>query len=176
LNRLAACRREDPAKISSTTRDRRSSECVDVPISAPESETLWTHAKRADGSHPSITFDSTQLPDALECLVRAFSKSFQSRRFGGRPATSGLPLTTDIVRPTRLVRLVPNSEVVGPYSITSSARASSVAGTVRPSAFAVFSTLILAYRRTAIAEISTFKSRGKRATSTVARAGGASLK
>src|SRR6266404_3966425 len=34
----------------------------------------------------------------------------------------------------------------------------------------------LAYGRTAIAEISTFKSRGKRATSTVARAGGASLK
>ena len=32
------------------------------------------------------------------------------------------------------------------------------------------------YGRTAIAEISTFKSRGERATSTVARAGGASLK
>ena len=34
----------------------------------------------------------------------------------------------------------------------------------------------LTYGCTAIAEISTFKSRGKRATSTVARAGGASLK
>ena len=89
---------------------------------------------------------------------------------------SALVRITDSCRTSWEVRNVPDSEVAGPYSITSSARASSLAGTVRPSAFAVFSTLILAYRRTAIAEISTFKSRGKRATSTVARAGGASLK
>ena len=31
----------------------------------------------------------------------------QSRRFGRRPMTSGLPPTTDIVRPARLVRFVP---------------------------------------------------------------------
>lgn len=64
-NRFAACLREVPAKISETTRDRRSSECGIVPMSAFESETTWTHAKPLSGSHPSITFDSTQLPDAL---------------------------------------------------------------------------------------------------------------
>jgi len=31
----------------------------------------------------------------------------QSRRFGPLPATSGLPRSTDIIRPARLVRLVP---------------------------------------------------------------------
>src|ERR1019366_6725668 len=35
------------------------------PCPASESETTWTHVKRLAGSHPSITFDSTQLPDAL---------------------------------------------------------------------------------------------------------------
>jgi hypothetical protein len=34
-----------------------------------------------------------------------------SRRFDGRPVTSGLPLSTDIARPARLVRLVPLSAV-----------------------------------------------------------------
>ena len=68
LNRFAACRRETPAKISETTRDRRSSECGTVPMLASESETTWTHAHIISGSHPSITFDSTQLPDALSPL------------------------------------------------------------------------------------------------------------
>src|ERR1019366_5429076 len=36
------------------------------PCPASESETTWTHVKRLAGSHPSITFDSTQLSDALE--------------------------------------------------------------------------------------------------------------
>src|ERR1019366_5106399 len=35
------------------------------PCPASESETTWTHVKRLAGSHPSITFDSTQLSDAL---------------------------------------------------------------------------------------------------------------
>jgi transposase len=35
-------------------------------VQPPESETTWTHAKRFVGSHPSITFDSTQLSDALD--------------------------------------------------------------------------------------------------------------
>jgi len=34
----------------------------------------------------------------------------QSRRFSGRPATSGLPRTTDVIRPARLVRLVPKAD------------------------------------------------------------------
>src|SRR5664280_538135 len=35
------------------------------PCPASESETTWTHVKRLAGSHPSITFDSTQLSDAV---------------------------------------------------------------------------------------------------------------
>jgi hypothetical protein len=33
----------------------------------------------------------------------------QTRRFDGRPATSGLPRTTDFVRPVGLVRFVPGT-------------------------------------------------------------------
>ena len=35
----------------------------------------------------------------------------QKRRFASLPAISGLPRTTDIVRPPRLVRFVPDSDV-----------------------------------------------------------------
>ena len=37
----------------------------------------------------------------------------QSRRFDPLPATSGLPRSTDIVRPARLVRFVPTSYIAG---------------------------------------------------------------
>jgi hypothetical protein len=36
----------------------------------------------------------------------------QKRRFGRQPTTSGLPRSTDIVRPARLVRFVPTTEVI----------------------------------------------------------------
>ena len=42
-----------------------------------------------------------------------FDSIGHSRRSDRRPATSGLPRTTDIVRPARLVRFVPISEVAG---------------------------------------------------------------
>jgi hypothetical protein len=69
--------------------------------------------------------------------------SGQSRHFGRRQTTSGLPPGTDIVRPTRHVRKVPHfrpraSQQSKPYSTTSSARASTDAGRSRPSALAVF--------------------------------------
>ena len=35
----------------------------------------------------------------------------QSRRFDPLPATSGLPRTTDIIRPARLVRNVPTGDI-----------------------------------------------------------------
>jgi hypothetical protein len=37
----------------------------------------------------------------------------QKRRFGRQPTTSGLPRSTDIVRPARLVRFVPKPEIRG---------------------------------------------------------------
>src|ERR1700687_5028268 len=39
----------------------------------------------------------------------------QKRRFDAPPTTSGLPPSTDIIRPAQLVRLVPNSEVVASF-------------------------------------------------------------
>jgi len=38
----------------------------------------------------------------------------QKRRFDPLPATSGLPRSTDIIRPVRLVRLVPTADIRGP--------------------------------------------------------------
>jgi hypothetical protein len=35
----------------------------------------------------------------------------QKRRFDALPVTSGLPRTTDIIRPARLIRFVPRTEV-----------------------------------------------------------------
>src|ERR1700676_4452121 len=56
----------------------------------------------------------------------------QSRRFDPEPATSGLPRSTDIVRPARLVRLVPQAEVDLDYCLiwrtTCVARASKASG------------------------------------------------
>src|ERR1019366_1919577 len=46
------------------TEDR--SNAPSFPCPASESETTWTHVKRLAGSHPSITFDSTQLSDSLD--------------------------------------------------------------------------------------------------------------
>src|SRR5207342_634920 len=43
-------------------------------VQPPESEKTWTHVKRLAGSHPSITFDSTQLADAL-ILDRPLSRT-----------------------------------------------------------------------------------------------------
>ena len=60
----------------------------------------------------------------------------QSRHFDRLPDTSGLPRSTDINGPARVVRFVPETEVAA-YSITSSASASSDSGTSTPSAFAV---------------------------------------
>jgi hypothetical protein len=40
------------------------------------------------------------------------SASGKSRRFDPLPATSGLPRSTDVIRPARLVRFVPIPEVV----------------------------------------------------------------
>jgi hypothetical protein len=45
------------------------------------------------------------------CPAMPTSESGQSRRFDPLPATSGLPRTTDIIRPARLVRNVPMPEV-----------------------------------------------------------------
>jgi hypothetical protein len=59
----------------------------------------------------------------------------QSRHFGRRPTTSGLPLETDIVRVGRHVSKVPfpdSCTAANSYSITSSAR-SRIVGTARPS-------------------------------------------
>jgi hypothetical protein len=36
----------------------------------------------------------------------------QSRHFGRWPTTSGLPQSTDIIRPARLVRFVPKAEAL----------------------------------------------------------------
>jgi hypothetical protein len=47
--------------------------------------------------------------------LRSMSVPSHSRRFDGRPATSGLPRSTDIIYPARLVRFVPNSEVVASF-------------------------------------------------------------
>lgn len=77
------------------------------------------------------------------------SETGQTEKSGGSPPTSFVPLKADIPAAARQVRFVPIGHM---------------------------STGLLTHGRTAIAEISTFKSRGKRATSTVARAGGVSLK
>jgi hypothetical protein len=56
----------------------------------------------------------------------------RSRRFDALPATSGLPRTTDVIRPAGLVQLVPHLRTHAPHKkpvnglITSSARASPV--------------------------------------------------
>jgi hypothetical protein len=42
---------------------------------------------------------------------KAKSDLGQSRRFDVRPVTSGPPQSTDIVRPARLVRFVPNPDI-----------------------------------------------------------------
>jgi hypothetical protein len=39
----------------------------------------------------------------------------QKRRFASRPVTSDLPQSTDIIRPARLVRLVPLAEIAAPF-------------------------------------------------------------
>jgi hypothetical protein len=44
----------------------------------------------------------------------------QSRRLDRGPATSGLPQITDIARPARLVRFVPQAEVAAGYLIDAS--------------------------------------------------------
>lgn len=55
--------------------------------------------KRASGSsRPSL-------------FLSGMSEMGQSRRFDPLPATSGLPRSTDVVRPVRLVRFVPTAEV-----------------------------------------------------------------
>ena len=66
----------------------------------------------------------------------------QSRHFGYRPTTSGLPLETDIVRAGRHVSKVPLPDSCAAaklhlYSITSSARARIDGGIVRLSILAV---------------------------------------
>jgi hypothetical protein len=65
-----------------------------------------------------------------------------NRTFGDVGSMSGLPPKADIKGDGCHVRLVPEAAVssrskVAPYSITSSARASKVGGTSRPSALAV---------------------------------------
>src|ERR1019366_1558060 len=52
-----------PRRLYRTRDDRPNA--PSFPCPASESETTWTHVKRLAGSHPSITFDSTQLSDAL---------------------------------------------------------------------------------------------------------------
>jgi hypothetical protein len=64
-----------------------------------------------------------------------FRNSAKLRRTQCEQMSSGLPLKADIAQYSRLVSKVPKSEVG--HSITSSVWASSVSGTVRPSAFAV---------------------------------------
>jgi hypothetical protein len=46
----------------------------------------------------------------------------QKRRFDHASAASGLAQQPDIIRPTRLVRIVPTTDMTPLYSITSSAR------------------------------------------------------
>ena len=60
----------------------------------------------------------------------------QKRRFGPLPATSGLPLTSDMPLRRNNRRFVPDSDI-SRYSITSSAIANKVGGTTMPSFFAV---------------------------------------
>src|ERR1019366_1340193 len=80
LNRSAACRREAPAKISATTRDRRSSECAAVPMSSLR---IRDHMdSRQAPRYPSITFDSTQLPDALDQSCRALGLAQRTPHMG----------------------------------------------------------------------------------------------
>jgi hypothetical protein len=61
----------------------------------------------------------------------------QSRHFDPAPLTSGLPRSTDIIRPDRLVRFVPEA-VMEAYSITSVAKPKTDVGISMPSIFAVF--------------------------------------
>jgi hypothetical protein len=74
---------------------------------------------------------------ATELLgVSGMSLAGQSRRFDDAPITSGPPSGH-----SRCWRACLKSAISGsrePYSITSSARAKSIAGTSRPRAFAVF--------------------------------------
>jgi hypothetical protein len=63
-----------------------------------------------NGPHPvQLTLTYTYpCPSQIECCdAHAMSETGQTRRFDGRPATSGLPRTTDFVRPAGLVRFVP---------------------------------------------------------------------
>jgi hypothetical protein len=55
----------------------------------------------------------------------------------GLPRDVRFPSNSDHPRTSLVVRFVPNPEVGGPYSITSSARMSNVGGTPMPSCFAV---------------------------------------
>src|SRR5450755_1446842 len=61
---------------------------------------------QGEGNRDHQSMETGSVPDRRHKLGRvAMSELGQSRRLGHRPATSGPPRTTDIVRPTLLVRL-----------------------------------------------------------------------
>ncbi len=65
-------------------------------------------ARVADNGHCA---DNQQPPQISIALHGRTIHSGQKRRFDIQPATSGLPRSTDIARPVRLVRLVPKTEI-----------------------------------------------------------------
>src|SRR6266702_4513827 len=81
---------------------------------------------------PSTIFRASVPSRRCSKMGRTTSESGQSRRFDAPPASSGLPQSTDIARPARLVRFVPtkpegsagmrprqlHDSVAGPTSLT----------------------------------------------------------
>ena len=87
--------------------------------------------------------------DELKFLRRKYqpirvSALGQKRTFAAQKVMSALPPKADMCSATSDVRLVPIADI-GCYSITSSARASTDAGTVRPSALAVLRLMTSSY-------------------------------
>src|ERR1700751_1802362 len=105
-------------------------------------------SKTVSGIQFENTFDlEIELKNVILVAFRFFA--FLHNQGHSRPkstiqVTSAYPLRAEVQRTSLMVRFVPIPEVTS-YSITSSARASSVGGTFRPSALAVVRLMTVSY-------------------------------
>ena len=71
---------------------------------------MWRKSARRDLSQRLLPRGHAEVSDTDQCELPGKG---HSRHFDGLPMTSDLPRSTDIVRPARLVRFVPDAEVTG---------------------------------------------------------------
>ena len=128
----------------------------DDPVASPNSRI--PSDDRADQQYQELTSSHTHPMDQKATFGRRRGRSHEislvvanvhcgskGEILAARQMSSGLPPEADIRRAGWDVRVVPNSDIGWLYSITSSARASSVGGTVRPSALAVLRLIANSY-------------------------------